>query len=159
MAYPSSRDPRLIFSVRKTIWLIFCAALVLALALPLATLVHQRWVTLQAHATVWPAQPQVGATTHLIVSFADTTDQAAVGGPWAQLVATWTMPAMEMGAHQARVQGAQNGNGTFVVPLQLDMAGRWSVQVSLQTPGRPPWHGTVIIIALPGTVSPAAAAT
>ena len=159
MLYFSSGVPRSPFSVRKTIWLLFCAALVLALALPLATVVHQRWVTLQAHATVWPAQPQVGATAHLIVSFADSNDQAAVGGPWARLVASWAMPTMAMGTHQATLPGAENGNGTFVVPLQLDMAGRWSVQVSLQTPGRPTWYGTVTIIALPATATPSAVAT
>jgi YtkA-like len=159
MVSTSFRDPRSAFSVRKTIWLIFAGALVLALALPVATVVHQRWLTLQAHAAVWPAQPQVGATAHLIVSLADTNDQAAVGGPWAKLVATWTMPTMEMGTHQVTLQGAQNGNGTFMVPLQLDMAGRWSVQVRLETPGRPTWYGIIIIIALPGTATPSAAAT
>ncbi len=159
MVSPSPGHLRSAFSVRKTIWLIFAGALVLALALPVATVVHQRWLTLQAHAAVWPAQPQVGGTAHLIVSLADTTDQAAVGGPWAELVATWTMPTMEMGAHEVTLQGAQSGNGTFVVPLQLDMAGRWSVQVRLETPGRPTWYGTVYIIALPSTVTPSTTAT
>ena len=146
-------------SVRKTIWLILCGALVLALALPVATVLHQRWLTLQAHATVWPAQPQVGGAAHLIVSLTDANDQAAVGGPWSQLVATWTMPAMEMGAHHIEVQGTQNGDGTFVVPLLLDMAGRWSVQVSLQTPGRPTWNGTLDVLVSPGRATPSVTIT
>ncbi|MGO8947462.1 MAG: FixH family protein [Ktedonobacterales bacterium] len=145
--------------MRKTVWLIFSAALVLALALPVATVVQQRWSTLQARATVWPAHPKVGTTVHLIVSLADSNDQAAVGGPWAQLVATWNMPEMEMETHQATLQGTQSSTGTFVVPLQLDMAGRWSVQVILQTPGRPTWRGTVDIIALPGNEISSAATT
>ncbi len=155
----SPADARFALSVRKTIWLIFCGALLLALAVPVATVLHQRWLTLQAHATVWPSQPQVGATAHLIVSLADTNDKAAVGGPWAQLLATWDMPEMAMSSHQATLQGTRNRQGTFIVPLQLTMAGRWSVRVSLQTPGRPTWYGTLNIVVSPGTTVPAAAAS
>jgi hypothetical protein len=145
-------------AVRKAVWLIFCASLVLALAVPLATVAHQRWLTLQVRATVWPAHPQVGGATHLIISLADSADQAAVGGPWAQLVAAWSMPEMAMGAQQAILQGAANG-GTFVIPLRLTMAGRWSVQVTLQTPGRPTWHGKVTILVLSSGAVPSVTVT
>jgi YtkA-like len=154
-----SADPRSPLFVRKAVWLIFCASLVLALAVPFATITHAKWLTLQARATVWPAHPQVGSAAHLIVSLADTTDQAAVGGPWAELTALWTMPEMAMGSQQATMQGAANGNGTFVVPLQLTMAGRWSVAVTLQTPGRPTWHGRLIITVSPGDAAPSVAVT
>jgi hypothetical protein len=157
----SGGAPQFAVTVRKTVWLIFCAAALLALALPTATLLHQRWLSLQATATVWPARPQVGAVTHLIVSLANTSDQASVEGPWAEVVARWNMPAMAMVTRQARLQGAQDAQGTFVIPLQLDMAGTWSVHVMLLTPGRPTWYGTVNLVASPstGAASPSAAAT
>jgi YtkA-like len=154
-----STDPRSPLSVRKAVWVFFCASLVLALAVPLATVAHEQWLTLQARAMVWPAHPQVGRGAHLVVSLVDTTDQAAVGGPWAELVAIWTMPEMAMGSQQATLQGAKGGDGTFVVPLQLTMPGRWSVAVTLQTPGRPTWHGRVTIVVSPGDPAPSVAVT
>jgi hypothetical protein len=154
-----SADPRSPLSVRKAVWLIFCASLVLALAVPFGTVAHQQWLTLQVRATVWPAHPQVGGATHLIISLADTTDQAAVGGPWAQLVAAWSMPEMAMGSQQATLRGTKGSDGTFVVPLQLTMAGRWSVAVTLQTPGRPTWHGRLTVTVSPGSAVTSAVVT
>jgi YtkA-like len=159
MASASRGDLRSALSVRKTIWLMFAASLVLALAVPVVTVAHEQWLTLQARASVWPDHPQVGSTAHLIVSLADTRDQAAVGGPWAELVAAWSMPEMAMGTERATLQGAANGDGSFEVPLQLTMAGRWSIQVTLQTPGRPTWHGSVTIIVSPGNAEPSVAVT
>ena len=152
MGSASHRDAQPTFYVRKAVWLIFCGAIALTLALPIATAVHQRWLTLQAHAMVWPAQPQAGAPAHLIVSLSDATDQAAVGGPWANVMASWNMPEMEMGNYQTKIAGSQDGQGTFIIPLQLNMAGRWSVQVTLQTPGRPNWYSRLDIIVLPSSV-------
>jgi hypothetical protein len=64
------------------------------------------------------------------------------------------MPEMAMGTQQAILQGTAGGDGTFVIPLQLTMAGRWSVQVTLQTPGRPIWHGKVTILVSSGGAVP-----
>ena len=41
--------PGFAVSVRKPVWIIFCAALLLALALPTATVLHQRWAESAGH--------------------------------------------------------------------------------------------------------------
>jgi hypothetical protein len=58
---------------------------------------------------------------------------------------------MEMGAQQAKVQGAQSDNGVLIVPLQLTMSGFWLVHATFQTPGRPTWHGTIQVMVGPAT--------
>jgi hypothetical protein len=136
---------------RKTVWLIFVAAMVFALALPVAITIQQSTASLAAHVSIWPAHPRAGETARLVVSLAQADDRAAARGPWAQLIATWDMTAMEMGAQQATAQGAQNDDGVLTVPLQLTMPGSWLVHATLQTPGRPAWHGTIEVIVSPAT--------
>jgi hypothetical protein len=56
------------------------------------------------------------------------------------------MVAMRMGARRATVAGppaTAHEQGSFAVPLHLDMAGGWTARVSLSTPGRPGW-GTAL---------------
>ncbi|MGO8950187.1 MAG: hypothetical protein ACLQUY_21525 [Ktedonobacterales bacterium] len=137
-------------SARKGVWLIFMGAIVVAMALPIATTLRQSSTTLEAQVSVWPAHPRAGQDARLVISLVQVTDRAAARGPWAQLVATWDMATMDMGTQRAAVQGAQDDNGIFTVPLHLDMAGPWWIHATLQTPGRPAWHGAVEIMVAPG---------
>jgi len=123
--------------------------MVVAMALPITTTLHQGTTTLQAQVSVWPAHPRADQRAHLIISLVQATDRAAAGGPWAQLVATWDMATMEMGIQRAAVQGREDDNGIFTVPLQLNMAGSWWIHATLQTPGRPAWHGAIEIMVAP----------
>lgn len=145
-------------SARKAVWLIFIGALVVAMALPIATTLHQGSTTLQAEVSVWPAHPRADQRAHLIISLVQTTDRAAAGGPWAQLVATWDMATMKMGTQRVAVQGREDDNGIFTVPLQLTMAGSWWIHAILETPGRPAWHGAIEIMVAPG-VTPTPSST
>jgi hypothetical protein len=137
--------------VRKTVWLIFIGAILLSLALPVAVTIQQSTAALEVRMSVWPAHPQAGEAAHLVVSLVQANDRAAARGPWAQLVASWDMTAMEMGTQHAIVEGAQNDNGVLTVPLQLTMSGFWLVHATIQTPGRPTWHGIVQVMVAPAT--------
>lgn len=143
-------SPRAV-SVRKAVWLIFIGAVVLALAMPVAVTLQQSTAALEVSVSIWPAHPRAGEAAHLVVSLAQANDRAAARGPWAQLVATWDMTAMEMGTQHAIAQGAQNDNGVLTVPLQLTMSGFWLVHATFQTPGRPTWYGTVQVMVAPST--------
>jgi hypothetical protein len=116
-----------------------------------AITIQQSTAALEVRVSIWPEHPQAGEAVHLVVALVQANDRAAARGPWAQLIATWDMAAMEMGAQQAKVQGAQNDNGVLIVPLQLTMSGFWLVHATFQTPGRPTWHGTVQVMVEPAT--------
>jgi hypothetical protein len=143
-------SPRAV-GVRKAVWLIFIGAVVLSLAMPVAVTIQQSTAALQVRVSIWPAHPQAGEAAHLVVSLVQANDRAAARGPWAQLVATWDMTTMDMGTQHAIIQGAQNDNGEFTVPLQLTMSGFWLVHTTFQTPARPTWHGTVQVMVSPAT--------
>lgn len=136
-------------SVRKAVWLIFIGAVVLALAMPVAVTIQQSTAELEVRISIWPAHPQAGEAARLVVTLIQANDRATARGPWAQLVATWDMTTMDMGAQQAVVQGAVGDNGTFTVPLYLTMSGFWQVHATFHTPGRPTWHGTVEVMVAP----------
>ena len=144
--------------VRKAIWLLFLGAIVVALAIPIATTVRQSTIRLEVKVSTWPAHPRVGQTVYFTVSMVQVSDRATAGGPWAQLVASWDMAAMQMGIHQTTAQGTGGDTGQFTVPLQLGMAGSWWIQATLRTPGRPTWHGSAGILVSPA-VPPTGAAS
>jgi hypothetical protein len=137
--------------VRKAVWLIFIGAILVSLALPVAITMRQSTAALKVRVSIWPAHPQAGEAAHLVFSLVQANDRAAARGPWAQLVASWDMTAMQMGTQQAVVQGALDDDGTLTVPLHLTMSGFWLVHATFQTPGRPTWHGTVQVIVGPAT--------
>jgi hypothetical protein len=125
--------------VRRTVWLALAAAVLLAALLPMLSLWRSSTVALAARGCVWPASPSVGQTANLYIVLDNSTDRAAAGGPWSHVSAQWDMMNMAMGAQQREVSGARDDAEHFAVPLQLDMAGRWWIKVTLQTPGRPSW--------------------
>lgn len=132
--------------VRGAFWALLAVALLLALALPLASLYRAASSALDAHACVWPPIPHLGAPAQLLVVLPEAADRAAMRDPWARLEAEWDMVAMRMGARRATVSGpslADHAAGSFAVPLHLDMAGAWTARISLSIPGRPAWETTL----------------
>jgi hypothetical protein len=135
--------------VRPIVWVVLAAALLLALAAPIATLWHASTLPLQAQVALWPSAPHAGEAARIVVTVADTTDRTATEGPWARIAAEWDMVQMTMGVRQTVVPGAAPSQGTFTVPLCVDMAGLWWVQVSVSTPGRPVWQTRLRFSVLP----------
>jgi hypothetical protein len=138
--------------VRRKIWAILAATLVLALAVPLGTLWHATLIPLRAQACVWPTVPRAGSTAYLVVALPDPTDRTAVAGPWAQVSVSWDMPAMAMDKHPVVAHGSPNrasDTASFAIPLRLDMAGPWWIRVTLRTPGRPAWQSAMQVAVLP----------
>lgn len=129
--------------VRRGCWLVLAAALLLALALPAATLWHASTAALHVQTCVYPAMPQVEQPAWLVVVPTDAADRTALEGPWAKVVTRWNMVSMSMGTLHRTVPGSAEAHGAFAVPLELSMAGVWSAQVALSTPGRPQWQQSV----------------
>ena len=148
--------------VRRIYWMLLVGALLAAIAAPTVTLWRAASSALAAHACIWPPAPQAGTTAQLIVALSDPMDRAAVHGPWAQVVAEWDMVNMRMGTRQIAVPGPSGHADTVTLPLRLDMAGPWWVQVALRTPGRPVWHARLQVAVQPpgatAAASPAQAA-
>jgi hypothetical protein len=150
-------------TVRRSIWVLLAAALLIALLAPALTLWHAAQSALAARACVWPATPSVNQPTELRIVLPNGADREAVHGPWARAIADWDMVTMSMGRQEAATSGDSSANGAFVLPLRLTMAGSWWVQVALRTPGRPEWRAALQVRVLPpggGTSAggPAAAA-
>src|SRR5579872_5632871 len=138
--------------VRARIWALLAGTLMLALLLPLMILWHAAAMPLRAQACVWPAAPRTDTTNYLIVALTDPTDRTAVDGPWAQVHISWDMTVMAMSEHPVVAHGSPQETGdtaSFAIPLRLDMAGPWRIDVTLQTPGRPAWQSAVQVNVLP----------
>jgi hypothetical protein len=135
--------------IRGVFWGLLIASLLLAMAVPAATLLRAATSSLQVRACVWPPTPAVNAPAHLIIHVLDDADQSAVHGPWGQITANWDMAAMPMGAQQAALSGQAGQNGVFSMPLMLTMVGSWWAHVSIQTPGRPTWQTHLRFSVLP----------
>jgi hypothetical protein len=136
---------------------------VLAVALALAVLAPavQTWraaaSALDARACLWPAVPRADEPAHLLVVVPGATDRAAVRGPWAKIRAEWDMANMTMGVRHAAIQGTAESAGVYSIPLRLDMAGPWHVQLALQTPGRPAWQSSLRFSVASPTAAPGTA--
>lgn len=138
--------------VRARIWALLAGTLMLALLLPLMILWHASAMPLRAQACVWPAAPRTDTATYLIVALNDPADRTAVDGPWAEVHISWDMTVMAMSEHPVVAHGSPQETGdtaSFAVPLRLDMAGPWRIDVELQTPGRPAWQSAVQVTVLP----------
>lgn len=129
--------------VRRSIWGILLAAVLVAVAIPVTNLWHASSVALHAHIYLSPAAPRAGEPAQIVVVLANPTDRAAVQGPWAKAVARWDMLSMTMGARQRAVPGTAATEEVFTIPLCLDMAGPWWAHIVIQTPGRPEWHSSL----------------
>jgi hypothetical protein len=139
--------------VRPIVWVVLAAALLLALAAPVATLWHASTLPLRAQVSLWPRAPHAGEAARIVVTVADTADRTATEGPWARIGAEWDMVQMTMGLRQTVVPGTAPSQGTFTVPLCVDMAGLWWVHVSVSTPGRPVWQTRLRFSVLPPATS------
>ena len=139
--------------VRPIVWVVLAAALLLALAAPIATLWHASTLPLRAQVSLWPRAPHAGEAARIVVTVADTADRTATEGPWARIGAEWDMVQMTMGLRQTVVPGTAPSQGTFTVPLCVDMAGLWWVHVSVSTPGRPVWQTRLRFSVLPPATS------
>ena len=149
--------PEVVYSgrVRRKVWVGLAASMMLALLLPLLILWHTTTVPLRAQACVWPALPRAGANAYLVVALADAADRTAVAGPWAQVRVQRDMTTMAMNEQPTVAQGSSQGNdnaASFAIPLRLEMAGLWRIEVTLQTPGRPAWDSVVQVSVLPSLV-------
>jgi hypothetical protein len=139
--------------VRPIVWVALATALLLALAAPIATLWHASTLPLQARVTLWPSAPHAGEAARIVVTVTDTADRTATAGPWARLSAEWDMVQMTMGMRQTVAPGAAPSQGTFTVPLCVDMAGLWWVHLTVSTPGRPVWQTRLRFSVLPPVTS------
>lgn len=140
--------------VRWIVWLFLGGSLLVALSMPLLTLWHAAHSPLTAQVCLWPPSPQTREAVRLVVSVPNATDRDAVAGPWAHLHVAWNMVTMPMDTHPIDLDGTAGQEGTFSVPLQMDMAGPWWVELKLQTPGRPAWQTQVqFTVASSGDVS------
>jgi hypothetical protein len=147
-----------IWRVRKGIWGLLAGALLVALALPTATLWHAATSAMAAHAYVWPAVPRANEPAKLIVVLCQNADKSATDGPWAQTQAEWDMVTMAMGTHPVAVPGSPRNPGVFTIPLQLGMAGVWWAHVTLRAPGRPAWQTQLQFTVLPPGNAPESSA-
>jgi hypothetical protein len=124
---------------RRQIWLIFAAALAVALVVPLGDL----WFTWQmpviASVTFVPAQPSLSQTTLLIVTVRPQTAPLAHD---ALLKVVLDMQAMAMGIPPLHVSATGNH---YQVALPLDMAGMWHIALALQVPAHAPWHKDFLV--------------
>jgi hypothetical protein len=145
--------------VRRTFWALLGGAVLLALLAPGVILWHAASTRLQAQTCLWPPSPRAGEPERLFVVLYDTSDRAAMQGPWAQVVVTWDMVSMPMGTHPLAVPGQRGNAGVFSVPLRLDMGGQWWAHIVLQTPGRPVWEASLQFMVLPAGPSGSDAAT
>jgi hypothetical protein len=142
--------------VRPLVWMLLVAVLAVAITVPAVSLRHAASTALAAHAYIWPLAPQAGESAQLVVVLTDPADRAAIQGPWAQLAAKWDMVTMRMGTHQLAAPGPPTHADALAMPLRLDMAGLWWVQVTLRTPGRPVWHTRLQVnVAPPAAVASA----
>ncbi len=142
--------------VRPRIWLLLIVTLMVALALPVFSLWRAAFSPIQAEVCLWPPTPQARETTQVVVSLPDANDRNAVEGSWAHLQVAWDMETMSMGVHPLTLSGDEGHAGIFSIPLQMDMAGPWWIDLTLQTPGRPDWHTHFQVTVAPpgGTASP-----
>lgn len=132
-----------VLRVRRSIWGILLAAMLVTVAIPATNLWHASSVALHARIYLSPAAPHAGEPAQIVVVLANPTDRAAVQGPWAKAVARWNMLSMTMGARQRTVPGAAATAEVFTIPLCLDMAGSWWAQIVIETPARPEWHSSL----------------
>ncbi len=137
--------------VRRRIWLLLAAALFVAMALPLLALWRAASSPLQAEVCVWPPIPQAQEIIQVVVTLPRATDQEAVAGSWAHLQVEWDMTTMPMSTNPITLAGDQSHAGAFTIPLHMNMAGPWWVDLTLQAPGRPDWHSHFqMMVAPPG---------
>lgn len=129
--------------VRRGVWAILLAAVLLAVSIPATNLWHASSVALNAHVYLSPAIPRAGEPTQLVIALAGPADRAAVEGPWAKAIARWDMLQMTMGTRQRAVPGAASKVEMLAIPLCLDMAGSWWAQIVIQAPGRPEWRSSL----------------
>ena len=132
--------------VRLIVWMFLVGSLLVALSMPLLTLWHAAVSPITVQVCLWPPTPQARETVRLVVLVPNATDRDAVAGPWAHLHIEWDMVTMPMATHPLDLAGTAEQDGTFSVPLQMEMAGPWRVELTLQTPGRPAWHAQVEFI-------------
>jgi hypothetical protein len=147
--------------VRRAVWVVLAVALALALAAPAVALWHAASSALAARACISPNTPRAGEVARVVVLLPDADDWAAVRGPWAQAVAEWDMANMTMGPRQLVVTDPTSGARVISLPLRVDMAGPWWVDLWLRAPGRPIWHTRLAFAVRPSGAPPAlgAAAT
>jgi hypothetical protein len=138
-------DPLRLGGIRRSVWALLIAAVMLALLVPTATVWRAAHVALAASAFVWPAAPTAGHPAALCVVVSDPSDRAAVHGPWGQIVAAWDMPTMMMQEQRQAMLGDSTSGNRYAIPLTLQMAGPWRVRVVLQTPGRPEWQASLAV--------------
>src|SRR5690348_13080652 len=126
--------------VRRVFWIGLVATILLALTIPLVTLWRDTTTALRVRASIEPESPIVGEAAHVVIVVSDAADRADVQGPAAQIAARWDMLTMTMGAREIALPGPLGHSDELSLPLHLDMAGSWWVQVAVQVPGRPAWQ-------------------
>ena len=126
--------------VRRVFWIGFVATILLALGVPAVTLWRGTATALQVKAYIQPASPRVGEAAHVVLVVPDAADRTDVLNPAAQIAARWDMLNMTMGAREAALPGPLGHTDSLILPLHLDMAGLWWVQVAVHVPGRPAWQ-------------------
>ena len=88
--------------VRRVVWAVFVATILLALAIPVGTFWRDTTTALHVQAYVQPASPIVGEATHVVIVASNGADRADILGPSAQIAARWDMLTMTMGVREGR---------------------------------------------------------
>lgn len=135
--------------VRRVFWIGFVATILLALSVPAVTLWRSAATALRVEAYIQPASPRVGEAAHVVIIVHDASDRTDVLNPGAQIAARWDMLNMTMGARETAHPGITSHTDSLTLPLHLDMAGPWWVQVAVQAPGRPAWQTRLDIMVQP----------
>jgi hypothetical protein len=116
------------------------ATILLALAIPVGIFWRDTTTSLRVQAYVQPASPIVGEATHVVIVASNGADRADILGPSAQIAARWDMLTMTMGVREVVLPDLLSHKDALSLPLRLDMAGPWWIQVAVQVPGRPLWQ-------------------
>jgi len=140
--------------VRGALWALLVGVVLLSLALPVQHVWQAASAALQLRTCVWPASPQVGQTVRLFVVPRTDDDRRAVSGPWTTFVVTRGMRDMAMeNIHPLVRDGHVSNRSALAVPLRLEMAGTWWLQLTVQARGRPTWQSLLPLTVLPAGVS------
>jgi len=139
--------------VRGVFWALLVGAVLLALALPAQHVWRAASSTLELRTCIWPASPQVGQTVRLFVIPRTDDDRLAIAGPWTTFVVTRGMREMAMDTRPLVLDGRVTDQSALALPLRLDMAGTWWIQLAVHTRGRPTWQTFVPLTVLPAGVS------